>query len=73
MTALRTYQSDVIDNLKTAVASGKRRVLLVAATGAGKTIIASALVAGAVAKRRRAQMVAHRRELIAWARSRRHA
>ncbi|QIG46782.1 DEAD/DEAH box helicase [Nordella sp. HKS 07] len=61
---LRQYQIEVIDELRAAVANGSKRTLLVAPTGAGKTVIASAIIAGAVAKGKRVLMVAHRRELI---------
>jgi DNA repair protein RadD len=60
---LRPYQLDVIDRLRKA-AGRHKAVLLVAPTGAGKTMIASAIVAGAVAKGRRVLFLAHRRELI---------
>jgi DNA repair protein RadD len=40
---LRPYQRDVIDRLR-ATALRHRRVLLVAPTGGGKTVIASAIV-----------------------------
>ena len=61
---LRKYQSEVMTRLQSAVANGARRVLLVAPTGAGKTVIASAPIAGAVADGKPALIVAHRRELI---------
>jgi DNA repair protein RadD len=60
---LRPYQTDVIDRLR-AAALKHRRVLLVAPTGSGKTVIASAIVHGAVAKGKRVLFLAHRRELI---------
>jgi type I site-specific restriction endonuclease len=51
--ALRAYQSDVIKALRAAVARGVSRLLLVAPTGAGKTVIAAALIANAVERGRR--------------------
>jgi DNA repair protein RadD len=60
---LRPYQTDVINRLR-AAALIHRRVLLVAPTGSGKTVIASAIVQGAVAKGKRVLFLAHRRELI---------
>lgn len=60
---LRPYQVDVIDRLRSTAAKYKRP-LLVAPTGAGKTVIASAVVASAVDKGSRVLFLAHRRELI---------
>ena len=63
MTDLRPYQTDVIGRLREAVAAGKRRILLVAPTGSGKTVIAANIAAGAAGKKKRALALAHRREL----------
>jgi DNA repair protein RadD len=59
---LRDYQLAVIDQLRAAIHQ-QRRVLLVAPTGSGKTVIASAIVHAAVAKGSRVLFLAHRREL----------
>jgi superfamily II DNA or RNA helicase len=61
---LRPYQVDVIERIETEVAAGRRRVLLVAPTGSGKTVIAGALIAAAASSGRRVLFLAHRRELI---------
>jgi DNA repair protein RadD len=61
---LRDYQLDVIERCRREVARGRRRILLVAPTGSGKTIIAASIVAGAAAKGNRAVFLAPRRELI---------
>jgi DNA repair protein RadD len=58
---LRPYQIDVIAEIEAAIAVGERRILLVAPTGSGKTVIAAALIA---ATPRRALVVAHRREIV---------
>jgi superfamily II DNA or RNA helicase len=58
---LRPYQVDVIAELEQAIAAGKRKVLLVAPTGSGKTVIAAAIIAGTA---RRVLVVAHRREIV---------
>jgi DNA repair protein RadD len=62
--SLRPYQTEVIGRYKAAIAAHFLRVLLVAPTGSGKTIIASAIVAEAVAAGKRVIFLAHRRELI---------
>jgi DNA repair protein RadD len=61
---LRPYQRDVIASVEAEIATGRRRVLLVAPTGSGKTVIAAAVVADAVAHGKRVLFLAHRRELI---------
>src|SRR5689334_16131086 len=60
---LRPYQADAVERINAEYDAGKRRVLSVAPTGAGKTLVAREVIA-----RRRAGGVlflAHRRELIA--------
>jgi hypothetical protein len=61
---LRDYQSRAIDDLRTVYRSGARSPLLVGATGMGKTVIFSAITAGAVERGRRVLILVHRRELI---------
>lgn len=61
---LRPYQLDVIQRLRSEIAAARRRPLLVAPTGAGKTVIASAIIESAVRKGSRILFLAHRRELI---------
>jgi len=61
---LRPYQIDGIERCRREVARGRRRIILVAPTGSGKTCIAAAIVARAVEKGRRILFLAHRRELI---------
>lgn len=70
---LRDYQRDVIARLEGQVTAGRRRLLLVAPTGAGKTIVASAIVADAVARGQAVLFWAHRRELIQQASKKLHA
>ena len=62
--ALRPYQLDVIARVEAEIAAGKRRILLVAPTGAGKNVMAAAMIDDAVQHRRRVLFLAHRRELI---------
>ena len=61
---LRPYQTLAIADLRCAVREGRRRILLVAATGSGKTIIASELMRSAVERGSNVLFIAHRRELI---------
>jgi DNA repair protein RadD len=61
---LRQYQRDVIAEVDQAIAEGKRRLIIVAPTGAGKTIIAAAIIKDAVAKGQRVLVLAHTREII---------
>jgi DNA repair protein RadD len=71
--SLRPYQAAVIERVATEIAAGRRRVLLVAPTGSGKTVIAGALVADAVARNHRVLFLAHHRELIGQASRKVHA
>jgi DNA repair protein RadD len=61
---LRPYQVDLVERLRARYRAGVRALVCVAVTGAGKTVMASALVAQAVARGRRVLFVAHRKELI---------
>lgn len=61
---LRPYQEDAIRELDARIAAGKRRIVVVAATGSGKTVIFACVVARAVTQGRSVLVVAHRRELI---------
>lgn len=61
---LRDYQVRCRDDLRAAFGEGFRAVLLVLATGGGKTPIFSGIAAGASQKGKRVLVLAHRRELI---------
>lgn len=64
MIRLFPYQSDAADAVRACLRAGKRRVIIWLATGAGKTVIASYIVASALAKGTRSLFCAARRELI---------
>jgi superfamily II DNA or RNA helicase len=61
MVELRPYQHDAVADFDAAVERGQRRLIMVAPTGAGKTLIAAAIIA----KFNKSVLVlAHRREII---------
>lgn len=64
MAALRDYQLEAVEQIRAAIRRGRRRVLLVLPTGAGKTLTAAYMIASALARGKRSQFVAHRKELI---------
>jgi hypothetical protein len=57
---LRSYQADVVDRTE----QQDSNVCLVAATGAGKTVIGAAIVRRAVARGERVLVLAHTREIV---------
>lgn len=61
---LRNYQEQVITDLSVSLGKGNKRVILQAATGSGKTVMASSIVKRAVDKGNSVLFLAHRRELI---------
>jgi DNA repair protein RadD len=61
---LRPYQFDLVSRVRAEIAAGRRRVVKVMATGAGKTITAGALIHDAVDRGERVLFLAHRHELI---------
>ncbi len=61
---LRAYQDQVIRELQDAVAAGYKRILLVAPTGSGKTVIAGSLIKATGRDYGHSLFIAHRRELI---------
>ena len=61
---LRPYQRDVIDEFDRCVAAGDKRIMLVAPTESGKTVIAGAIIEQMAKLRKFVLVLAHRREII---------
>jgi DNA repair protein RadD len=61
---LRPYQTAAVDRVAELEAAGVSRILLVAPTGAGKTVLAAELIRQRAATGARCLFLAHRRELI---------
>ncbi|MCG7985039.1 MAG: DEAD/DEAH box helicase [Candidatus Thiodiazotropha lotti] len=61
---LRDYQREGIQRLRTSIMQGSKRPVLVAPTGSGKTVLASAIVKSAAEKQKYVLVLAPRRELI---------
>lgn len=68
--ALRPYQVAAIEQVRAALKSHARRVVVVLPTGAGKTSVAAEIIASADRKGSRVWFIAHRQELILQARDR---
>ena len=57
------FQQDILNRARQRIAAGARRLILCAPTGAGKTAISSAIIAGAQAKGKKCMFICHRSEL----------
>ena len=64
MTTLRPYQSAALEQLRSALARGHRRVMLYSPTGSGKTETAFGMIQAAIAKGKRVAFIANRKELV---------
>ena len=64
MISLYPDQNDLLNDVRAQMAARKRYVLMQAATGSGKTVMAASLVHGALAKGTRCLMVVPRRQLL---------
>lgn len=67
MTVLRPYQQKAVEEIRQQYRTGHKRVLCVAPTGAGKTVLFSHIAQKAVERGSRVLVLAHRRELVAQA------
>jgi DNA repair protein RadD len=61
---LRPYQLQAIASLRTLLRTGLKRLVLVAPTGSGKTVIASEIIRSATARGSKVVFIAPRREII---------
>lgn len=64
MTELRDYQIAAVADFNRECAAGTRRIILVAPTASGKTVIGAAIIKQAVAEFKAVLVLAHRREII---------
>ena len=64
MTTLRDYQTDAVSRLRAGIVSGHKRLLLSAATGSGKTVIAADMIRRCLDKGKRCAFLAERRILV---------
>ena len=64
MIVLHQFQQEAVAEIERHIAERRRRLLLVAPTGSGKTVIASELIRRSVGQYRRVLFLAHRREII---------
>jgi superfamily II DNA or RNA helicase len=62
---LRPYQSEAIERIRQRIREGQKKVLVVAATGSGKTVVFSEIISRAAERGTRSLVLAHRRELVA--------
>lgn len=62
--ALRQYQADLVARIRACDAAGRRRVLAVTPTGAGKTVLFAYMTSRAPARGRRVLVLVHRVELV---------
>ena len=61
---LRDYQTEAVERLRDGIRQGHRRILLSAATGSGKTVIAADMIRRCLEKGKRCAFLAERRVLV---------
>jgi len=64
MVSLRPYQHDVIAEFHSVIAAGHKRIILVAPTGSGKTVIGADIIGSFIRTAKSVLVLAHRREII---------
>jgi DNA repair protein RadD len=64
MITLHPFQQTIVDQIEKAIAQGQRKLLLVAPTGSGKTVMGSAIINHAAERHQRVLVIAHRREIV---------
>jgi DNA repair protein RadD len=64
MIILHPFQHDAVTEIEREIEGGQRKIILVAPTGSGKTVIASDIIKRTVAKYQTVLFLAHRREII---------
>jgi superfamily II DNA or RNA helicase len=70
---MRPYQADVVTEIERVIEAGRGRIVLVAPTGSGKTVIAAELIHRARERRWSVLVLAHRREIITQTSQKLHA
>ena len=64
MIELHPFQRDAVDRIEREISEERRRLLYVAPTGAGKTVVGAEIINRAVERHHRVLVIAHRREII---------
>lgn len=64
---LRYYQENTISALRKHIVNGKKRLIMCAPTGAGKTVMFSFMLKSAIAKGKKCMVLTHRTELLSQA------
>ena len=64
MITLHPFQCTVVDQIEKQIEQGQRKLLLVAPTGSGKTVMGAAVINRVVDHGHRVLVIAHRREII---------
>lgn len=64
MIELRPYQLSAVESVRNSLRKGNKKVLLVAPTGSGKTVVSANIIHSATRKGKKTLFLAHRRELI---------